>query len=165
MATFQLRALELVQYWSSISWNDPYRFVPVLMVKIHKLQMRDLVEFQPLTHWGWVAHIASVNWAIISSDNVLSPDRRQAIIWTNVGILLIGQSGTNFNEILTEIHTFSFKKMHMKMSGKWGPFCLGLNVLSVTGLWITTFIITIADTVRHWGTRASASTIMMHGQL
>ena len=28
-----------------------------------------------------------------------------------------------------EIHTFSFKKMHLKMSpGKWQPFCLGLNV-------------------------------------
>ena len=48
----------------------------------------------------------------------------------NAGILLIGPLGTNFSEILIEIHTFSFKKMHLKMSsGKSRPFCLGLNVL------------------------------------
>ena len=33
------------------------------------------------------------------SDNGLSPGRRQAIIWTNAGILLIGPLGTNINEI------------------------------------------------------------------
>ena len=32
---------------------------------------------------------------IIGSDNVLSPGRCQAIIWTNDGILLIGTLGTN----------------------------------------------------------------------
>ena len=69
-------------------------------------------------------------WTSIGSDNGLSPGRRQAIIWTNAGILFIGPLGTNFSEILIEIHTFSFKKMHLKMSsGKWWPFCLGLNVL------------------------------------
>ena len=36
--------------------------------------------------------------------------RRQAIIWTNAGILLLGPLGTNFSEILIEIHTFSLKK-------------------------------------------------------
>ena len=68
---------------------------------------------------------------IIGSDNGLSPDRRQAIIWTNDGILLIGPLGTkNFSEILIEILTFSFKKMRMKVSSaKRRPFCLGLNVL------------------------------------
>ena len=50
---------------------------------------------------------------IIGSDNDLSPGWRQAIIWTNAGILLIGPLGTNFNEILSEIHTFSFKKIHL----------------------------------------------------
>ena len=29
------------------------------------------------------------------------------IFWTNAGILLIVPLGTNFNEILSEIHTFS----------------------------------------------------------
>ena len=36
----------------------------------------------------------------IGSDNGLSPGRRQAIIWTIAGILLIGPLGTNFSEIL-----------------------------------------------------------------
>ena len=83
-----------------------------------------------LTHWGRVAHICVNKVAIIGSDNGLSPGRRQAIIWTNDGILLIGPLGTNVSEILIEIQTFSFKKMHLKMSsGKWRPFCLGVNVL------------------------------------
>ena len=48
---------------------------------------------------------------------------RQAIITTNAGILLIGPLGTNFSEILIEIYSFPFKKMHLKMSfGKWRPF-------------------------------------------
>ena len=69
---------------------------------------------------------------IIGSDNGLSPGRRQAIIWTNAGILLIGPLGTNFSEILIAIETFPFKKKHLKMSsGKCRPFCLGLNVLTV----------------------------------
>ena len=51
--------------------------------------------------------------------------------WTHAGILLIGPLGTNFSEILIEIHILSFKKMHLKMSaGKWRPFCLGLYVLN-----------------------------------
>ena len=40
------------------------------------------------------------NLAITGSDNGLSPGRRQAIIWTNAGISLIGPLGTNFSEIL-----------------------------------------------------------------
>ena len=70
------------------------------------------------------------NLTIIGSDNGLSPGRRQAIIWTNAGILLIGPPGTNFSEILIEIYTFSIKKMHIKMSSaKRRLFLLGLNVL------------------------------------
>ena len=85
-----------------------------------------------LTHWGRVTHICVSKLTVIGSDNGLSPGRRQAIISTNAGILLIGPLGTNFSEILIEIHTFSFKKMHLKVSsGKWRPSCLGLNVLNV----------------------------------
>ena len=83
-----------------------------------------------LTHWGQVTHICVSKLTIIGSDNDLSPGRRQAIIWTNAGILLIRTLGTNFSEIPSEIHTYSFKKIHLKMSsGKRRPFCLGLNVL------------------------------------
>ena len=77
-----------------------------------------------------MTHIYVGNLAIIGSDNGLSPGRRQAIIWTNDGILLIGPSGTNFSEILIEIQTFPFKIMRLKVSfAKRRPFCLGLNVL------------------------------------
>ena len=71
-----------------------------------------------------------------SSDNGLSPGRRQAIIWTSAGILLIGPLGTNFSEIPIGIQTFSVKKIYLKMSSaKWRPFCLGLNVLRSTFSW------------------------------
>ena len=87
----------------------------------------------PLTHWSRVTHICVGNLTIIGSDNGLSPGRRQAIIWTNAGILLIVPLGTNFNEIVIGIQTLSFKKMHLKMSStKWRPFCLGLNELSLS---------------------------------
>ena len=86
---------------------------------------------QQLTHWGRVTHICVSKLTIIGVDNGLSPGRRQAIIWTNAGILLIGPLGTNVNEISIEIHAFSFKEFHLKMSsGKCRPFCLGLSVLT-----------------------------------
>ena len=76
-----------------------------------------------LTPWGRVTHICVGNLIIIGSDNGSSPGWRQAIIWTNAGILLIGPLGTSFREILNGIQTFSFKIMHLKMSSaKWRPF-------------------------------------------
>ena len=84
-----------------------------------------------LTHWGRVTHICVSKLTIIGADNGLLPGRRQAIIWTNAGILLIGPLGTNFSEILIAIETFSFKKKHMKISSaKWRLFHLGLNELT-----------------------------------
>ena len=79
-------------------------------------------KFRPwksLTHWGRVTYICIGNLTIIGSDNGLSPRQRQAITWTNVGILLIRPLGTNFSEILIGIQTFSFKKMS---SAKRRPF-------------------------------------------
>ena len=37
-----------------------------------------------LTNWGRLTHICVSKLSIIVSDNGLSPDRRQAIIWTNL---------------------------------------------------------------------------------
>ena len=42
-----------------------------------------------------MTHICVSKLTFIGSDNGLSPDRRQAIIWTNDGILLIGPLETN----------------------------------------------------------------------
>ena len=76
-------------------------------------------------------HKCISNLTIIGSDNGLS-GQRQAIIWTNDGILLIWNLGTNFIEILSKIHIFSFKKMHLKMlSGKFQPSFSYLNMLTV----------------------------------
>ena len=89
---------------------------------------RNVDQLSMLTHWGRVTHICVSKQSLIGSDNGLSPDRRQAIICTNVGLLLIGPLETNFSEIFIEILIFSFKKLHLKMSSaKWRLFGLGLN--------------------------------------
>ena len=67
-----------------------------------------------ITHWGRMMHIWVSKVTTIGSDNGLSPDRSQTIIWTNTGILLIGPLGTNLNE-----------------SANWRQFCLGLKVVSL----------------------------------
>ena len=109
-----------------------------------------------LNHWRRVTHICISKLTIIGSDNCLLPARRQAIIWTNAGILLIGPLGTNFSKISIKIHTFSFKKMHLKMlSARWRPFCLSLNMLSFhihhrpSFLASSTFLLQRPDDSRH----------------
>ena len=78
-----------------------------------------------------MTHLCVSDLTTIGSDNGLSPGRRQAIIWTDARILLTGPLGINFSEILIEIHTFSLKKMYLKMSSAKGRlFRLGLNVLT-----------------------------------
>ena len=80
-----------------------------------------------------MAYICVGKLTIIGSDNGLSPSRRQAIIWTNAGILLIWPLWTNFSEILIGIQAFSSQKMHLEMSSaKWRPSCLGLSMLNET---------------------------------
>ena len=106
------------------------------------------IKAKCLTHWGRVTHICVGKLTSISSDNGLSPGRRQAIIWTNAGILLIRPLGTNFSEInfseiSIEIYTFSFKKMHLKtLSAKWRLFCLGLNELTSEWKWVLLILLT-----------------------
>ena len=67
------------------------------------LSFPTLQWLQRLPHLGWVRDICVSKLTNIGSDNGLSPGRRQAIIWTNAGILLVVSPGTNFNEILLEI--------------------------------------------------------------
>ena len=54
--------------------------------------------------------------AIIGSDNGLLHVQNQAITLTNAGLLLIEPARTNFSETFVEIHTFSFKEMHLMIS-------------------------------------------------
>ena len=96
-----------------------------------RYQCNAILHSSLLTHWGRVTHIFVGTNTNIGSDNGLPPDRRQAIIWPNGGILLIWLLGINFSEISIDIYTFSFKKIHFKMSsGKWRPCCRSLNVLN-----------------------------------
>ena len=90
---------------------------------------------QGLTHLPLVLHICVGEPGSIGSGNGLAPNRWQAITWTSAEILMIEPIGTNFREVLIKILTFSFKKMHLKVSlTKQRPFRLGLNVLK-HGLW------------------------------
>ena len=86
---------------------------------------------------------------IIGSDNSLFPGQCQAIIWTNIGILLIGLLGTNFSEIFIKIQTSSLKKICLKMlSANCYPFRLGPNVLSTWGCIIPTSRMILSSI--HW---------------
>ena len=49
-----------------------------------------------LTHWGRVMHRCGSKLTITGSDTGLPHGQRQAIIWTNDGILLIGSLGKKF---------------------------------------------------------------------
>ena len=82
-----------------------------------------------LAHWDRVTHICANRLTIIGSDNDLSSGRGQSIIWTNNWISIIRTIETNYNEIVSEIRAFSFKKIYMKMSAIWRQFCLGLSLL------------------------------------
>ena len=102
-----------------------------------------------------MTHICVKEHVNIGSDNDLSPDRCQAIVWINAPILSIRPKGTYFYEILFEIQKFSFMEIHLNIdwlilylripekhglsswspkmsSGKWRPFCLSLNVLKAS---------------------------------
>ena len=73
---------------------------------------------------------------------------------TQAGVLFIWTLGTNVSEILTKIHTFSFKKMHLKMSSaNWGQFYLGLNVLKVWGFCLVYFLrgLWLWEDCHRWG--------------
>ena len=52
-----------------------------------RVLMLDELTKSHLTQWGRVTHICVSDLTIIGSDNGFSPGRRQAIIWTNAGIL------------------------------------------------------------------------------
>ena len=66
------------------------------------IQLRNVRMVFCLTHG--VTHICVSKLTINGADNGMSPSRRQAIIWTNIGILLIWNLGSNLRGILSEIH-------------------------------------------------------------
>ena len=91
----------------------------------------DMLYYIVLTHWGQVTHKCVSKLTIIGSDNGLSPGRRQAIIWTNDGILLIGPLATNVSVILIENSYIFFQENAFEnIVWKMAAICLGLNVVN-----------------------------------
>ena len=66
--------------------------------------------------YPWCRIYASVNWISIGSGNGLSPVQRQVITCTNAGLLSIRYLGIYLSEIGFGILSFSFKKIHLKLS-------------------------------------------------
>ena len=66
---------------------------------------------------------SSNSYAIIDSDNDLSIVRYQVIVWTNIGLLLIGAQRTRFCELWITAQQFSYQKINLKtvhkMSASW----------------------------------------------
>ena len=80
-----------------------------------------------LTHWGRVTHICVGKLTIIGSDNGLSPDRQQAIVWTNAGLLLIEPLETKlwtFNRNLKIFIKDAFENVVWEMSAIFSLFFL-----------------------------------------
>ena len=141
-------------YVVSFTFNSMLSF---LFYYVNLLKGKLLVNLcvSTLIDWGRATRICVGNLTITSSDNCLSPGRRHAIIWTDAGILLIGLSKTDFNEII-HFHSRKFENVPWQQgswgqhgahlgptwprwapctllsgsSGRWRPFCLGLHVLT-----------------------------------
>ena len=109
-------------------FHNHHRFTNIFLCNsgsIMRMPWNLVHPFSPLllNHWGRETHICVNELTIIGPDNGLSPGRRQAIIWTSAGILLIKTLGISFGEILREIRTFLFKNPHLKISpSKWHNF-------------------------------------------
>ena len=100
-----------------------------------------------------MTHICVGNLTIICSDNGLSPSRRQAIIWTIAGILLIGLVGTIFSEILIECIYFhkenAFEKVVCKMTAILSRLqCVNADVLLFSRLILTETAVPGRETIR-----------------
>ena len=101
---------------------------------------RSFTRSANLTHWGWVMHTCISKRTNIGSDNGLPPGRRQAIIWTKAGILLIEPFVINCSEIFvlrllnsrfqkTAIYITNFEK-HFTTNDCLVPHpCCGTNII------------------------------------
>ena len=103
------------------STTHSYTIIFILIIIINQIESKTGAlssssnDTYYLTHWGRVEYISVGNLTIIGSDNGLWPGRRQNIIWTSAGILLIGPLWTNFCDVLIEICIFSFNFVSASM--------------------------------------------------
>ena len=128
-------------------YRDGLKFITnILLLVVQHSYIKTTADIS--THWSLTTHICVNKLDNHWFDNGLLPVRRQDIIWTNAGILVIGPTGTKFNETLIQIHTFSFKKMHLKMSsGQWWWCCLGLIMLTH---WSLAAQARVSELGQHW---------------
>ena len=106
------KCVSCCKIWIICKWIKLRVVLRILPLDFNKMS---LYHFS-LTHRGRVTHICVSKLTIIGSDNGLSPIR---------------SLGTNFSEILSEVDTFSFTKLHLKVSSaKWRQFCLNLSALT-----------------------------------
>ena len=110
----------------------------------YKMSSPKCIPLVLLTHLGRETHRCVSKIIIIGSDNGLSPDRRQAIIWINAGILLIGPSEITFSKILIEIHNFlqenAFQNVVWKMAAILSrPQCVEFGSRHKHFRWINVF--------------------------
>ena len=123
--TFQRKRSDLQNMECSVhrkTWTFVDNLSADLYIWLWNTNAKDNISYINVNHFciktpETAIQLIEAEWRIYVSVN-LSPGRRQAIIWTNAGILLIRTLGTNFSAILSEIRAFSFKKMHLKMSAK-----------------------------------------------
>ena len=83
-----------------------------------------------------MTHICVSKLTIIGSDNGVSPGRRQAILWTNYGILIIRTLETNLSEIVQNLYIFikknAFEKCRLENGGHLSrPQCANRKFISV----------------------------------
>ena len=97
------------------------------------------------THLTHLPHICVSELGHHYSGNGLLSIQRQAITWSDAGLLSIELLGTNFSEIWIGILSFSFKKMHLKMLSakmaaslsreRWAKFVWNVVLVSACSWW------------------------------
>ena len=79
------------KFSGNITLSAPERYIFVCFQNRQLRERNVSYALHPtVTHWGRETQICVSNLTLIGSDNGLSHSRRRAIIWTNVGLLLIG---------------------------------------------------------------------------
>ena len=103
-----------------------------ICITVHTMAHKAFKRFEcALTHWGRATHTCVSKLTIIDPDNCLTPDRHQAIIWINSGILFIRTLGSNFGEIDIYIFLFWFYYQFSLGSSERFTKCIMLTSLSI----------------------------------
>ena len=119
----------------SVVWNW-YHFVAIAILHQPRptdsadintrLQLRDTSSIPPM-HGGFLLKLIEAEWLIHAS--AIEPSLVQIMAWRLVGTKPLPMMNifdrTLRKRLLFEIHTFSFKRIHLNLSSeKWQPFCL-----------------------------------------